>query len=97
MANFVTQYCGSEVKLVEPALWTLFFDGSSCGVGSGIGIVLISPRGTSFEFSLPTERTATNNQVEYQAVLKGIKLLREIKADTVEIFGDFMLVINQLL
>jgi hypothetical protein len=97
MADFVTQHCGSEVKVVEPAPWTLFFDGSSCGVVSGIGIVLISPRGASFEFSLPIERTATNNQVEYQAILKGIKLLREIKADAVEIFGNSILVINQLL
>jgi hypothetical protein len=97
LADFVTQHCGSEVKVVKPAPWTLFFDGSSCGVGSGIGIVLISPRGESFEFSLPIERTAMNNQAEYQAILMGIKLLREIKADAVEIFGDSMLVINQLL
>jgi hypothetical protein len=38
-----------------------------------------------------------NIQAEYQTVLKGIKLLREIKTDAVEIFGDYMLVINQLL
>ena len=37
-----------------------------------------------------------NNQVEQQAILKGVKLLREIKADAVEIFGDSMLMINQL-
>jgi hypothetical protein len=30
-------------------------------------------------------------------VLKGIKLLRDIKADSVKIFGDSMLVINQLI
>jgi len=81
---------------VEPAPWTLFFDGSSCGVGSGIGIVLISPQGANFEFSLPIEVTSTNNQAEHPAVLKGVKLLREIKADAVEIFGDSMLMINQL-
>ena len=53
--------------------------------------------GASFEFFLPIEAAATNNQAEYQAVLKGIKLLTEVKADTVEIFGDSMLVINQLM
>jgi ribonuclease HI len=81
---------------VEPAPWTLFFDGSSCGVGSGIGIVLISPQGANFECSLQIEATTTNNQVEQQAILKGVKLLREIKADAVEIFGDSMLMVNQL-
>ena len=50
----------------------------------------------NFEFSFPIEASATNNQAEYRAILKWIQLLREIKADAVEIFGDSMLVINQL-
>jgi transposase InsO family protein len=44
----------------------LFFDGSSCGVGSGIGIVLVSPRGATFELPFPIEATGTNNQAEYR-------------------------------
>ena len=59
-------------------------------------MVPISPRGANFEFSFPNEASATNNQAEYRAILKGIQLLRVIKADAVEIFGDSMLVINQL-
>ena len=59
--------------------------------------MLVSPRGVNFEFSFPIEASATNNQAEYHAILKGIQLLREIKADTFEIFGDSMLVINQLI
>ena len=41
MADFVVQHCGPEVRVVDLVLLTLFFDGSSCGVGSGIGIVLV--------------------------------------------------------
>jgi len=40
--------------------------------------------------------TSTNNQAEYQALIKGLELLREVHADAVEAFGDSMLVINQL-
>ena len=58
--------------------------------------MLVSPRGVNFEFSFPIEASATNNQAEYRVILKGIQLLREIKADVVEIFRDSMLVINQL-
>src|SRR6185437_8587667 len=57
----------------------------------------VSPRGVTFELSFPIEVTATNNQAEYQALLKGIRLLQEVEADTVEIFGDSMLVVNQLI
>jgi ribonuclease HI len=97
MADFVTQHCGPEITVVEPAPWMLFFDDSSCGKGCGIGIVLTSPQGARFEFSLPIPRTSTNNQAEYEAVLKVNQLLREIKADAVEIFGDSMLMVNQLI
>ena len=39
----------------------------------------------------------TNNQAEYEAVLKGLQLLQEVKAESIEIFGDSQLVINQLI
>jgi len=45
---------------------------------------------------LPIVATSTNNQAEYQALIKGLELLKEFHADVVEIFGDSMLVINQL-
>jgi len=95
MADFVTQHCGM-VDTLEIVPWTLFFDGSTCDRGAGIGIVLISPRGKRYEFSLTIVATLTNNQAEYQALGKGLELLKEVHADAVEIFGDSMLVINQL-
>jgi len=95
MADFVTQHCGA-VETLEILPWTLFFDGSTCDRGVGIGIVLISPRGRKYEFSLPIVATSTNNQAEYQALIKGLELLREVHVDAVEVFGDSMLVINQL-
>ena len=76
---------------------TLFLDGSSCKQGGGIGIVIISPRGASFEFALPTKPMITNNQAKYEAILKGLQLLHKVKAKVVEIFRDSQLIINQLI
>jgi len=95
MADFVNQYCGMMGTL-EIVPWALFFDGSTCDRGVGIGIVLVSPQGKKYEFSLPIVATSTNNQAEYQALIKGLELLKEVHANAVEIFGDSMLVINQL-
>ena len=81
---------------LEIVPWTLFFDGSTCDGGAGISIVLISPRGKKYKFSLPIVATSTNNQAEYQALIKGLELLKEVHTNAVEIFGDSMLVINQL-
>ena len=57
---------------------------------------MISPRGKIYEFSLPIVAISTKNQAEYQALIKGLELLKKVHADVVEIFGDSMLVINQL-
>ena len=57
---------------LEVAPWTLFFDGSTCDQGVGIGIVLISPRWKKYEFLLPIIATSTNNQAVYEALVKGL-------------------------
>ena len=59
--------------------------------------MLISPQGMSFEYAIPTKPTSSNNQAECEAVFKGIQLLHEVKAESIEVFGDFQLVINQFL
>jgi ribonuclease HI len=62
-------------------------------------LLLVSPRGggASFEFAYPIDPDCINNQAKYLTILRGIKLLKEVKADIVEIFGDLQLVVNQLI
>ena len=88
MADFITQHHKPSISYVEPMPWMLFFDGSSCKQGGGIGIVIILPQGANFEFALPTEPMVTNNQEEYKSILKGLQLLHEVKAEAAEVFGD---------
>ena len=71
IVDFITQHHKPSIGYVELIPWTLFFDGSSCRQGGGIGIVIISPRGASFEFAFPIKPMTTNNQAEYKAILKG--------------------------
>ena len=97
IADFVTQHHKPSIGYVEPVPWALFFDGSSSKQGGGVGIVIISPQGASFEFALPIELMITNNQAEYEAILKGLQLLHEVKAEAIEVFGDSQLIINQLI
>jgi ribonuclease HI len=82
--------------LLEITPWALFFDGSSCGKGGGVGILLISPKGEMFEFPISIQPTVTNNQAEYEALLRGLQYLREAGAVSVEIYGDSELVIKKL-
>ena len=97
MADVITQHHKPSIGYVEPMPWILFFDGSSCKQGGGIGIVIILPQEASFEFAFQTKPMTTNNQAEYEAILKGLQLLQEVKVESIEIFGDSQLVINQLI
>jgi hypothetical protein len=49
-----------------------------------------------FEFAIPIQPTVTNNQAEYEALLRGLQYLREAGAVSVEVYGDSELVIKQL-
>jgi ribonuclease HI len=96
IADFITEHRDPSIDLLEITPWALFFDGSSCGKGGGVGILLISPKGEMFEFAIPIQSTVTNNQVEYEALLRGLQYLKEVRAVSVEIYGDSELVIKQL-
>ena len=50
-----------EVGYVTYTLWKLYFDGSVCDDGQGIGVVLTSPNDAVFEFSNRLEEECTNN------------------------------------
>jgi hypothetical protein len=96
IAAFITEHRDPSIDLLEITPWALIFDGSSCGKGGGVGILLISPSGEMFEFAIPIQPTVTNNQAEYEALLRGLQYLKDAKAISVEIYGDLELVIKQL-
>jgi ribonuclease HI len=74
----------------------LFFDGSTCREGQGVGVVLISPRGAIFETSAHLEYFCTNNQAEYEVILLGLQFFSSIGIKLVEAFGDSLLVVQQV-
>jgi hypothetical protein len=59
--------------LIHPC--KLFFDGSTCREGQGVGVVLVSPKGAIFEQSVRLEYYCINNQAEYEAILLGLQIL----------------------
>jgi hypothetical protein len=43
IADFITEHHDPSIDLLEITPWALFFDGSSCVKGGGVGILFISP------------------------------------------------------
>nr|GEU44483.1 reverse transcriptase domain-containing protein [Tanacetum cinerariifolium] len=66
----------AEEAIHEP--WTLFTDGSSCLEGSGAGLILTSPEGEEFTYVLRFKFDASNNEVEYKALVAGLRIAEQI-------------------
>lgn len=99
LADFVTDHMidvEAKVGYVQVSPWKLFFDGSVCKGGQGAGYVLVSPNGLVHEVSVRIEYACTNNQIEYEALLLGLTHLQQMEVKDVDVFGDSMLVVQQI-
>jgi ribonuclease HI len=96
LAYLIAERINTDIAALSVRAWAMYFDGSACGDGCGIGILLVSPRGAAYSFSIRLPTPCTNNLAEYEVVRKGMKLLLETGAEVVEIFSDSKLVISQL-
>ena len=61
-----------------------------------MGLVLMSPKRIIIEKSLKLGFSATNNEVEYEALLVGMPMVQKKGGKTVEIFSDSRLVVGQV-
>ncbi|XP_042415198.1 uncharacterized protein LOC122004365 [Zingiber officinale] len=69
----------------------------SKGKGSGIRILLISPQEERMQLFVQLDYWATNNEVEYEALLAGLQAARHVGAIRVLIHSDSQLAAQQLM
>ena len=74
----------------------MHFDGSRQLQGSGAGVVLTSPTGEKFCYVLHLQFICTNNAAEYEGLLHGLRLAREMGISRIQCYGDFDLVSQQV-
>ncbi|XP_031281105.1 uncharacterized protein LOC116139573 [Pistacia vera] len=106
LADFIADFTPSATTQAErellcmngapPLKWTLLVDGSSNVNGSELGIVLITPEGDIIQRAIQCGFKCMNNEAEYEALLAGLSLAREIGAKRLEVKSDSQLVVNQL-
>ena len=77
-------------------VWNLRIYGSSNVNESGIGVVLESPMGEKVRYALRLQFLATNNETEYEALIAGLHLAREMGLQQLRIYSDSQLVVNQV-
>jgi ribonuclease HI len=96
LVDLIAERINTNVATLSVRARAMYFDGSACEAGCGIGILLMSPQGVMYSFSIRLPVPCTNNLAEYEAVRRGMGLLLEAGVEAVEVFGDSKLVISQL-
>lgn len=56
----------------DPEYWTMYLDRSYLKIGSGIGIVLTSPKGHKLRYTICLHFDATNNVIENEALVNAL-------------------------
>jgi ribonuclease HI len=74
----------------------MHFDGSKMLGGLGASVVLTSPKGDKLQYVLQMHFRASNNVAEYEALVHGLKLAKEIGIRRILCFGDSDLVVHQV-
>ncbi|GKA31714.1 reverse transcriptase domain-containing protein [Tanacetum coccineum] len=88
-----------EVKRKEPEpenAWKLFTDGASSADVLGAGLMVVSPERMEYTYTLRFEFETTNNEAEYEALLAGLRIAKELEIRELIIFVDSQLVANQV-
>ncbi|XP_073125417.1 uncharacterized protein [Henckelia pumila] len=75
---------------------TLKFDGSSTEGTAGAGVVIISPTEVKTTLSFNLDFPCTNNQAEYEALVIGLEILKNLQAKNIQVIGDSQLVLRQV-
>ncbi|GFY88878.1 hypothetical protein Acr_06g0008180 [Actinidia rufa] len=78
------------------ARWILFVDGSSNQHGYGAGLVIQTPSGEQMKYAIRIGFKATNNKAKYEALLASLRVAVELGAQSLDVFSDSQLVVNQV-
>ena len=104
LVDFVVEYIVSDNKsknetddtikqTVTPkpdlkSIWVLHIDGASNVQDSGVGFILTNFEGVVTEYALRFNFKVSNNQAEYEVLLAGLKIAKELDIDSLKIFTD---------
>jgi ribonuclease HI len=81
--------------LPDANYWRMHFDRSKTIHGLGADVVLTSPKNDQLRYVLQIHFVASNNVAEYEALVYGLKVSKDIGICQIMCFSDSDLVIQQ--
>ena len=86
----------SPIEESNEGLGHMSLDGATSKKGAGAGIWIRPPMGEPKLLSYKLNFKCTNNMAEYEALILGLKALKDFQAQRINIQGDSELVIKQV-
>jgi ribonuclease HI len=74
----------------------MYFDGSLKLGGAGAGVLFISLDEKQLKYVLQILWPATNNEVEYEALIHGLRVAASLGIKRLLVYGDSFVVVNQV-
>ncbi|XP_056848927.1 uncharacterized protein LOC130499051 [Raphanus sativus] len=107
LADFVAEFSPAMLQALEQEIkfhdsegekgeWTLYVDGSSNVRGAGVGLLLTSPTGESASRAVRYNFKETNNEADYEALIAGLTLAKQMGVEDIQVFSDLQLIISQV-
>jgi hypothetical protein len=96
LADFIAQWTDTQLPLpqIQAECWTLYFNGSMMKTGAGAGLLFISPLVEHMRYAVRLHFPASNNMVEYEALLYDLQIAIETGIKRLDARGDLQLVID---
>lgn len=91
LADFIQE---STHEGLDERAWSMYVDGSSTIGGSGAGVLIVNPEGGEIEYAIKLDFRASNNEAEYEALMHGLELAREMGIHNLQVFLDSRLVVQ---
>jgi ribonuclease HI len=74
----------------------MYFNGSYTRKGAGVVMVLIPSEGDILKYAIHLDFSATNNNVEYEGLVTGLRLDKDLGIQRLLIRGDSQLAVKQV-
>jgi hypothetical protein len=90
LADFIDEWTDTQLPTpqVQAECWTLYFDGSVMKTGAGAGLLFVSPLGEHMRYVVRLHFPVSNNMVEYEALLCGLRIAIETGIKRLDVRGD---------
>jgi ribonuclease HI len=99
LADFLDEWVDTQLPTapIQAELWTMYFDGSLMKTRAGASLLFISPLGKHVRYVVRLHFPASNNMVEYEALVNGLRIAIELGVWRLDARGDSQFVIDQVM